>query len=92
MAPAAQIPDETMQHIYAISGQDISADVANQTLYRRLHFLPDEITLELKKQPELDKRLAAMRAVIGKVDDFVSLYPKERAMRKLSAKRWKKLS
>jgi protoporphyrinogen oxidase len=78
---AANLLDETMRHIYSISGKEISAEAINQMLYKRLRFLPDDMAIELKKHPELDGRIAAMRRNIGKVDDFVSLYPKRRAMR-----------
>ena len=49
--------------------------------YHRLRLLSDDMSLELKKHPVLDARLAAMRRVLGKVDDFVSIYPSVGGMR-----------
>jgi hypothetical protein len=72
---AADILDATMNHIYRISTKNVEQDSVNQTAYHRLRFLSDEMSLELKKNPTLDKRIAARRRAMGKVDDFVSLYP-----------------
>lgn len=78
---ATDLLSDSMKHIYGVSAQDVEADALRQTAYHRLKFLPDDMALELKKHPLLDKRLAAKRAVVGKVDDFVSIYPGNRGMR-----------
>ncbi|WP_086932521.1 NAD(P)-binding protein [Agarilytica rhodophyticola] len=78
---AAKLMSDSMRHIYGISAHDVEADALRQTAYHRLKFLPDDMALELKKHPVLDRRLAARRAKVGKVDDFVSMYPGRRGMR-----------
>lgn len=72
---AAGLLDASMTHIYRIGTRDIEAESINQTAVHRLRFLDDPMSLELKKHPVLDNRIAAMRRVLGKVDDLVSLYP-----------------
>jgi protoporphyrinogen oxidase len=88
---AADLLDASMAHIYGAGSRELEPDALRQTAYHRLRFLPDDMTLELKKHPELDKRLAAMRRVLGKVDDFVSLYPGEGGMRGFCVKMSEKL-
>lgn len=72
---AADLLDASMTHIFRISTKEVEAEVINQTACHRLRLLDDAMSLELKKHPILDTRIAAMRRVLGKVDDLVSLYP-----------------
>jgi len=77
---AADLMNESFNFIYRISAREVESSCLNQTAFHRLRFLPDDIAIELKKQPVLDDRLAAMRVNIGKVDDLISLYPGKRGM------------
>lgn len=78
---AANLMNASMEHIYGVSANKVEADSLRQTAYHRIKFLPDAMALELKKHPVLDQRIAAKRVVIGKVDDYVSLYPGAGGMR-----------
>ncbi len=78
---AAELMGSSLKHIYDIGPENLSPEALRQTSFHRLRFLPDAMALILKANPQLDDRLAAKRASLGKIDDFVSLYPGKRGMR-----------
>lgn len=78
---AAGLLDRSMAHIYGAGSRDLEAGALRQTSFHRLRFLPDDMALELKKHPELDRRLAVMRRFLNLPDDTVSLYPARGGMR-----------
>lgn len=78
---ASALMSESMAHIYGVSADKVEADSLRQTAYHRIKFLPDDMALALKVHPVLDDRIAAKRVAVGKVDDFVSIYPGKHGMR-----------
>ncbi|WP_299968631.1 NAD(P)-binding protein [uncultured Roseobacter sp.] len=74
---AAEIFSAIFQKVYGISASEVEATAIAQTSMGRLKFLDDPDMLDLKKDPFLDTVLAARRKAVGKVDDFVSIYPSD---------------
>lgn len=75
---AASLMNESLTHIYRLDGQEIEAEAHAQTTFLRLRALPDEMALVLKKNPVLDDRLSALRARLGKINEYVSVYPSDK--------------
>ncbi len=63
------------EKVYSIHPDRVEASGLSVTSLHRLKFLGDPEMVELKKDPWLDTVLAARRKAVGKVDDFVSIYP-----------------
>lgn len=75
-ATAARIFSKIFHKVYGISSAEIEPSGMAQTSMGRMKFLDDPEMLELKKSDEwLDTVLAARRKTVGKVDDYVSIYP-----------------
>lgn len=72
---AGDIFDRIFEKVYNISAKHVEPGGLAVTSLHRLKFLDDDEMLELKKDPWLDTVLAARRKAVGKVDDFVSIYP-----------------
>lgn len=72
---AGNIYSDIFNNIYSISASEIEPSGMSHTSLHRLKFLDDEEMLRLKQDPWLETVLAARRKSIGKVDDFVSIYP-----------------
>lgn len=93
---AAKIYSAIFKKIYDIESLEVEPNAIAQTSLGRMKFLDDEQMLELKQSSEwLESVLAARRMAVGKVDDFVSIYPSdghamkgwcERALKWLEAK------
>ena len=80
---AASYYRASFKNIYRLPTQKADISALTQTAFHRIHFLNDKLSLELKKNPSLDMKLAARRVVIGKVDEFVSFYPSSGGMRSI---------
>ena len=64
------------KNIYNIDASQAQPDAISKTSLGRLKYLDDEQMVALKaSDPFLDSVLAARRKALGKVDDFVSIYP-----------------
>lgn len=75
---AAKIFSDIFKNIYAIEATEVEPQAIAQTSMGRLKFLNDEEMLQLKMTDEwLESVLAARRKTVGKVDDFVSIYPND---------------
>lgn len=62
--------------IYNVEAEQAQPDALSKTSLGRLKYLDDPEMVALKaSDPFLDSVLAARRKVLGKVDDFVSIYP-----------------
>lgn len=72
---AGGIFSDVFERIYSITADEVEATAIAQTSMGRLKFLDDDGMLEMKKDPFLETVLAARRKSMGKVDDFVSIYP-----------------
>ncbi|MCB0335703.1 MAG: NAD(P)-binding protein, partial [Bdellovibrionales bacterium] len=66
---------DIFKSVYGIDAHEIEHTAISQTSMGRMKFLDDEAMMKLKQDPWLDTILAARRKVIGKVDDYVSIYP-----------------
>lgn len=74
---AGQIFKSIFKRLYGIDAENIHKSAISSTSLARLKFLDDTEMLELKSMsPRLDATLAARRKAQGKLDDFVSIYPK----------------
>lgn len=74
---AGKIFIDIFAKLYGISADKIHYSAISTTSLARLKFLDDKEMLELKAlSPRLDATLAARRKSQGKLDDFVSVYPK----------------
>ena len=71
----------SFKNIYRLDLNEADSSALSQTAFHRLYFLNDQLSIKLKQHPQLDQKLAARRAAIGKVDDFVSFYPKTGGMK-----------
>lgn len=68
--------------VYGVDAASIEPHGILQTSLGRLKFLADEEMRVLKAHPWLDTVLAARRKSMGKIDDYVSIYPNDgKAMR-----------
>ncbi|QJF52872.1 NAD(P)-binding protein [Roseobacter ponti] len=74
---AGRIFCDIFRKVYGISADEVEPTAIAQTSMGRLKFLDDPDMLDLKKDPFLDTVLAARRKAVGKVDDFVSIYPSD---------------
>lgn len=75
---AAGIFSDIFKKIYGVTTTEVQPDAINQTSMGRLKFLKDDDMKALKESDEwLDSVLAARRKSVGKVDDFVSIYPSD---------------
>lgn len=72
---AGNIFSDIFENIYSIAASKIEPSGMSHTSLHRLKFLDDEEMLQLKQDPWLETVLAARRKSIGKIDDFVSIYP-----------------
>ena len=64
--------------MYDIESIEVEPNAIAQTSMGRMKFLDDEQMLELKQSSDwLETVLAARRMAVGKVDDFVSVYPSD---------------
>jgi hypothetical protein len=61
--------------VYGIGPEVIEPHGISQTSMGRLKFLDDPEMLVLKAHPWLETVLAARRKTMGKIDDYVSIYP-----------------
>ena len=74
---AGRIFVDIFHKLYGISPDQIDYSAISTTSLARLKFSDDQEMLALKaKSPRLDATLAARRKSQGKLDDFVSIYPK----------------
>ena len=74
---AGEIFKGIFKRLYGIDADEIHKSAITTTSLARLKFLDDDEMLDLKsKSPRLDLTLAARRKSQGKLDDFVSIYPK----------------
>ena len=74
---AGQIFKGIFKRLYGIDSEKIHKSAISTTSLARLKFLNDDQMLDLKAMsPRLDATLAARRKSQGKLDDFVSIYPK----------------
>lgn len=71
----------SFKNIYRLNLCKADSSAISQTAFHRLCFLNDELAVNLKRHPDLDSKLAARRAAVGKVDDFVSFYPRSGGMK-----------
>ncbi len=92
---AAGIFSQIFHKVYGLTSAEVEPTAIAQTSMGRLKFLDDDAMRELKQDPWLDTVLAARRKSMGKIDDFVSIYPSdgnamrgwcERAVKWLEAK------
>ena len=75
---AAQIYSAVFKKVYDIDSVAVEPNAIAQTSLGRLKFLDDDQMLELKRSSDwLESVLAARRVAVGKVDDFVSIYPSD---------------
>ena len=75
---AAGIYSAVFKKVYDIESVEVEANAIAQTSLGRLKFLDDDKMLALKQSSEwLDSVLAARRTAVGKVDDYVSIYPSD---------------
>lgn len=75
---AAKIYSGIFKNVYAIDAAEVEPQAIAQTSMGRLKFLDDEEMLELKRSDDwLESVLAARRKTVGKVDDYVSIYPND---------------
>lgn len=75
---AADIFSSIFKNVYAITTTEVEPQAIAQTSMGRMKFLDDEAMLQLKRSDEwLESVLAARRKTVGKVDDFVSIYPSD---------------
>ena len=72
---ASDIFCNVFKKVYSIGADEVEATAIAQTSMGRLKFLPDDEMLRLKQDEWMDTVLAARRKSVGKVDDFVSIYP-----------------
>ena len=72
---AGKIFNEIFKGIYGIEPELLESCAITQTSMGRLKFLDDAEMMVLKSHPWLETVLAARRKTLGKVDDFVSIYP-----------------
>lgn len=73
---AGRIFADIFRGIYNIDAREAQPDAISKTSLGRLKYLDDEQMVALKaSHPFLDNVLAARRKALGKVDDFVSIYP-----------------
>lgn len=72
---AGKIFGEIFKKIYLIDASKLEPSALAKTSLGRMKHLDDVDMMELKKDPYLDSVLAARRKTVGKVDDFVSIYP-----------------
>ena len=76
---AGSIFEDIFFRLYSINSKDIDSSAISTTSLARLKFLDDPEMIKLKEQSEkLDSILAARRKSQGKLDDFVSIYPKSK--------------
>ncbi len=79
---AGKIFNNIFNRVYSINPKYVSSTSISVTSLHRLKFLSDKEMMELKKDPILDKILAARRKSMGKLNDLVSIYPQNgKAMR-----------
>ena len=92
---AGDIYRKIFQKVYSTEADKAEPTAIAQTSLGRLKFLDDPEMLALTAHPWMDTVLAARRKSVGKVDDYVSIYPNdgqamkgwcERAMRWLQNK------
>ncbi len=74
---AGEIFSTIFKKVYNIDAKACDKNALNRTSLGRLKYLEDEEMKVLKSNKYLDNHLAARRASIGKVDDFVSFYPSD---------------
>lgn len=74
-ATAGGIFGRIFEKVYGIAATQIEPHGISQTSMGRLKFLDDAEMLVLKAHPWLETVLAARRKSVGKVDDYVSIYP-----------------
>ena len=73
---AGDIFAEIFEKVYGLQANECEPNAIAQTSMGRLKFLDDPEMVELKKSEEyLDSVLAARRKSMGKIDDYVSIYP-----------------
>lgn len=74
-ATAGGIFGRIFEKVYGIKAMEVEPHGISHTSLGRLKFLDDAEMLVLKANPWLETVLAARRKAVGKVDDFVSIYP-----------------
>jgi hypothetical protein len=72
---AGGIFSKIFKKVYGVGAEEVESNAIAQTSLGRLKFLDDPEMLVLKSQKWLDTVLAARRKTLGKVDDYVSIYP-----------------
>lgn len=72
---AAEIYGRIFNKVYSVDADKVEPTAMALTSLGRLKFLDDAEMMILKANPWLDNVLAARRKTLGKVDDFVSIYP-----------------
>lgn len=78
---AGDIFNSFFRRVYNIDAEELEPTVINNTSLGRLKFLDDPEMLVLKSDKYLDTTLAARRRSVGKIDDFVSIYPQQGGMK-----------
>jgi len=74
---AENIFSKIFKKVYGLKSEEAAPAAIAQTSMGRLKFLDDVEMLQLKQSPWLDTVLAARRKSVGKVDDYVSIYPSD---------------
>lgn len=74
-ATAGGIFGRIFEKVYGVKADTIEPHGISHTSMGRLKFLDDPEMRVLKAHPWLETVLAARRATMGKVDDYVSIYP-----------------
>lgn len=73
---AGKVFADIFRRVYDLDPAEAQPDAIARTSLGRLKYLDDEQMLALKaSHPFLDSVLAARRKAVGKVDDYVSIYP-----------------
>jgi hypothetical protein len=72
---AGDIYSQIFKKVYSIDAAEIEPSGLSHTSLHRLKYGDDDAMKALKKDPYLDSVLAARRTTLGKIDDFVTMYP-----------------
>jgi hypothetical protein len=74
---AGEIFSQIFHKVYGLTSAEVEPTAIEQTSMGRLKFLYGDAMRDLKQDPWLDTVLAARRKSMGKIDDFVSIYPSD---------------
>ncbi|MEM7240624.1 MAG: hypothetical protein AAF429_00425 [Pseudomonadota bacterium] len=74
---AGHIFSQIFHKVYGLASAEVEPTAIAQTSMGRLKFLDDDSMRELKQDPWLDTVLAARRKTMGRIDEFVSIYPSD---------------